>query len=110
MNVPKVVIARLVKKAIVAHLRIVSINISSGVTQKYSKNIANAKKAKKIASFPNNPQNPNRERKPIQPYFLMSIQFLSKSCNSHLKTSSAKIVFSTCALPYSLSPPTSFGL
>ncbi|OIZ64278.1 hypothetical protein BLA28_13135 [Eisenbergiella tayi] len=68
IKVADVIIKRFEAKANVAHFLIVTMNISSGVTQKYSKNKANAKKYRTKGSSPNIPQNPNSERKPIQPY------------------------------------------
>lgn len=56
------VIKRFEAKAKVEHFLIVSMNISSGVTQKYSKNKTNAKKHRNRGSSPNTPQNPNSER------------------------------------------------
>ena len=68
IKVADVVIKRFDTNAKVAHFLMFSINISSGFTQKYSKNRANAKKHRNKGSSPKIPQNPNRERKPIQPY------------------------------------------
>ena len=68
IKVADVVIKRFDTNAKVAHFLMFSINISSGFTQKYSKNRANAKKHRNKGSSTKIPQNPNRERKPIQPY------------------------------------------
>ena len=68
IKVADVVIKRFDTNAKVAHFLMFSINISSGFTQKYSKNRANAKKHRNKGSSPKIPQNPNKERKPIQPY------------------------------------------
>ena len=83
IKVADVVIKRFDTNAKVAHFLMFSINISSGFTQNYSKNRANAKKHRNKGSSPKIPQNPNKERKPIQPYQFFIVLLLFMWCISH---------------------------
>lgn len=63
-----VAVAKLEKNAHAAAFRILSINISSVFTKKYSKNNANPKNGKYIGLCVQNPSKPMREKKPKKPY------------------------------------------